>query len=352
MHPQTVEIAQENEGEDLMGLMMRMNQRIIQMEQELEKALQGKQGESTSQPPVIAPTVPIVLPTTVVTIPPVIPASTTDTTTTNASAATATTTPESSMSMEEMMKVVKELEIQMTELKEAKEKLAKLEVSYDKSKMTVAKKTIEIKTLDNKIKALEKELTLDKTLAEIKIILWAKIGQSITNQWQSIPTIHEQILLINIAQFETQGARASLGNMPEQANKMIQFLNTHTKEQLAALDISSRTDTILTVKKALTLRNFVQTLERKCQDMQAEINAFKLKFTTLQSKGLPSLLTSSGKLLTHDQYAHRVNNYVSNQITASSSTSKETSPPSGQILYDKLETMLYIEHEINHLFEV
>jgi len=34
--------------------------------------------------------------------------------------------------------------------------------------------------------------------------------------------------------------------------------------------------------------------------MQAEINAFKLKFATLQRKGLPSFLTSNGKLLTHD----------------------------------------------------
>lgn len=93
--------------------------------------------------------------------------------------------------MEEMLKAVKELEIQMTELKEAKEKLAKLEASYDKSKMIVAEKTREIKTLDNKIKALEKELTLDKTMVEIKKILWAKIGQSITDQWQSIQTIHE-----------------------------------------------------------------------------------------------------------------------------------------------------------------
>ena len=81
----------------------------------------------------------------------------------------------------------------MTELKEAKEKLAKLEASYDKSKMAVAEKTREIKTLENKIKALEKELTLDKTIVEIKKILWAKIGQSITDQWQSIQTIHEQI---------------------------------------------------------------------------------------------------------------------------------------------------------------
>jgi len=67
---------------------------------------------------------------------------------------------------------------------------------------------------------------------------------------------------------------------------------------------------------------------------------------------LPRLLTSSGKLLTHDQYARRVDNYVSNQIKASSSTSKQESPPSGQILYDKLEHLFYIEQEINHLFEV
>lgn len=182
-----------------------------------------------------------------------------------------TTTLESSMSMEEMMKVVKELEVQMTEQKEAKEKLAKLEVSYDKSKITVAKKTREIKAMDNKIKSLERELTLHKTLAGIKTILLAKIGQSIFDQWKSIQTIHEQIELIGMAQLETQRARASLGNMPEQANRMIQFLNTHTKEQLVALDIRNRTNTILIVKKLLTLMNFVQTLERKCQEMQAKI---------------------------------------------------------------------------------
>lgn len=86
--------------------------------------------------------------------------------------------------------------------------------------------------------------------------------------------------------------------------------------------------------------------------MQAEINAFRLKFAALQNRGLPSLLTSSGKLLTHDQYASRVDNYVSNQITASSSSPEQAGPPSGQILYDKLESLFFIEHEINHLFEV
>ena len=63
---------------------------------------------------------------------------------------------------------------------------------------------------------------------------------------------------------EIQRARASLGNMPKQANRLIHFLNTHTREQLAALEIVDRTCTILIVKKVLSMRNFIQNLERKC----------------------------------------------------------------------------------------
>ena len=72
-----------------------------------------------------------------------------------------------------------------------------------------------------------------------------------------------------MAHVEIQRARKTLGIMPEQANKMIHFLNNHTREELAALEINNRTDTILTAKKVLNLRNFTQTLERKCQEMKA-----------------------------------------------------------------------------------
>lgn len=48
MHPQIAELAQEKVEEDVIDLLMRMNRRLIQTEQELEKALQTKQGESTS----------------------------------------------------------------------------------------------------------------------------------------------------------------------------------------------------------------------------------------------------------------------------------------------------------------
>lgn len=79
----------------------------------------------------------------------------------------------------------------MVEFKEAREKLTKLEEKYDKSKKNAAEKIREVKALEKRIEELEKELSLHKTLNEFKKKLWAKIGQSITDQSQSIETIHE-----------------------------------------------------------------------------------------------------------------------------------------------------------------
>ena len=76
---------------------------------------------------------------------------------------------------------------------------------------------------------------------------------------------------------------------------MIHFLNNQTKEELVALNIINRTDVVLTVKKVLTLRKFVQTLERKCHERQAEVDEYKLKMGALQDKGFSSLLTGTGR---------------------------------------------------------
>lgn len=91
-----------------------------------------------------------------------------------------------------------------------KKQLAKVERNYDKSKISVAEKIREIKTLENKVKTLEKDLTLDKPLAEIKGILWANITQSISDVWPSIQVIYEQIELIKAAHEEIQKTRALL----------------------------------------------------------------------------------------------------------------------------------------------
>ena len=185
----------------------------------------------------------------------------------------------------------------MTELNGAKENLAKLNEKYDKSKQNVAKKGREIKTLKERIKELEKELTLDKVVAEIRTVLWTHIGQSIMDQSQYIETIHEKMDLIGKAQREVHRARASLGSMPEIASRMINVLNNWTGPQLAAIGISNRTKTIQLIKRVLTLKSLVQTLDRRSQDMQIEVNKFMDKFAALQARGLPSLLNSAGRLL-------------------------------------------------------
>ena len=69
--------------------------------------------------------------------------------------------------------------------------------------------------------------------------------------------------MIAVAQVEIQRARNLLGHMLEQANRLIQFLNTKTSEELAELDIRYRTATILTIKRVLTMRTLMQNLERK-----------------------------------------------------------------------------------------
>ena len=86
--------------------------------------------------------------------------------------------------------------------------------------------------------------------------------------------------------------------------------------------------------------------------MQVQINTFTQKFTALQEKGLPSLLINDRRLMTHADYAYRLNTYVANQIIASSSSAGEKALLSGQSLYHNLENIFFIEHELRHLFTV
>lgn len=127
---------------------MIINERLEETEKALEKELQGKHGESTSQPSHTAPIV-TTSPSTVTTVPPTIPTSKTPSTSTKIATGNSTT-----MNTKELIKAMEDLRLQVSELKDTKEKLAKLEISYDKFKMNVVEKTREVKALENKVKAL------------------------------------------------------------------------------------------------------------------------------------------------------------------------------------------------------
>ena len=75
--------------------------------------------------------------------------------------------------------------------------------------------------------------------------------------------MYEQNDLVKLALEEVQKAREELGNMPEEANELIQFLNTKNRYQLEELGIQDRTGTILEVKRVFTKRTLMQNLERR-----------------------------------------------------------------------------------------
>lgn len=80
--------------------------------------------------------------------------------------------------------------------------------------------------------------------------------------------------LLGQAHTEINKAKTLLGNRPEQANRMIEFLN---RQELAAIGIPNRTEAVLTAKKVLTLRNYVQAVERKCNEITADVEEFRVK---------------------------------------------------------------------------
>jgi len=200
-------------------------------------------------------------------------------------------------------------------LQKVKEQFVTLEKKYDLSKIKFAEKVRENKGLEQKVKSLEKDLTFDRPLVEIKKILWANITQSINDVWPSIQKIFEQMELIKLALEEVKRTKEELGRMPKEATRLINFLNTKNKYHLEELGIRDRIGTILEIKKVLTKKSLMQNLERRFLNMQEEINEFMKKFGVLQSKGLPSPLVINDKLMTQLDYVNKLDKYVGNQAS-------------------------------------
>ena len=132
--------------------------------------------------------------------------------------------------------------------------------------------------------------------------------------------IFEQNDLVKLALNEIDKAREELRNRPEQANQLIQFLNTQTRQQLARLRIEDRTGTILEIKRVFTKRTLMQNLQRRCSEIQEEILAFKERFEILLNKGLPSPIISEDKLMDLEAYIKKLDLHALNLANSSSSS--------------------------------
>ena len=155
-HPQTKEVLKKNSKEEMMELLLKMNEQLSETEKELEQAWKEKHS--------------------------IIQTSTTDATTGTMVVDQQTDSSQentSSLSSDELAKQMESLKLRVTELQTTKLQLTNLEQKYDTSKKTVADHTREIKRLEKLVKALAKDLSLEKPLREINEILWNNIIHSI-----------------------------------------------------------------------------------------------------------------------------------------------------------------------------
>ena len=87
-------------------------------------------------------------------------------------------------------------------------------------------------------------------------------------------------------------------------------------------------------------------LDEKCHNMQVAIDRFMAKLKILRGKEFLSPLVINDKLMTQLEYDNRLRQLAKQQ--ASTSSIKEL--PTGKVLYNTFENLLFIQHEIKHLF--
>lgn len=185
IHPHTIEVIEKKNEEELMYLVLKLNEQLKEIEQELEKTLQNRQSESTTEPQNVVPGVTTMVPSTLETVlalnVPLATAATIEKTGIGTSQAGT-----SNQSTKELIKSMEEMKLQVTELQKVKHKFITLEQKYDVSKFNFAEEMRKNKGLTQEIKILEKDLTFEKPLTDIRKILWTNIIVSINDIWSSI----------------------------------------------------------------------------------------------------------------------------------------------------------------------
>ena len=86
--------------------------------------------------------------------------------------------------------------------------------------------------------------------------------------------------------------------------------------------------------------------EEKCHNMQVAIDRFMAKLQILRDKGLPNPMVIHDKLMTQLDYVDKLEKLSKEQTI----TSGVKAQPIGKVLYDTLENIFFLEHEMKHLF--
>jgi len=171
-----------------MDLVLKLNDQIKEIEKELDALIQLKQAYVATSSTNFIPTVPTVMPSTLETylVPTAplaiaLPATTKPTSTTGASGEKAS----------ELIKSMEEISIQATEMNRLREKVASLETHCKLAQLKQKEEAQKAQRMSERIKILEKDLTLEKPVGQTKEMLWANIIDSVKDIWPSIQVIFE-----------------------------------------------------------------------------------------------------------------------------------------------------------------
>jgi hypothetical protein len=228
-------------------------------------------------------------------------------------------------------------------LKQEIENLQKLKSSFQASYNT-ERHTLE--KLKQELQQLQKQTVLGKTLAEAKENIWMDISKSMVEIWPLVQIMFEQYELVLRSRQAIDKTKGELGEMATEANEMIRFLNSKTKEELESLEIKNRIETILEVKKVLTKRRLMLQLEERAQNMDIGVQRFFSKIDALEKKGLPSLLVLNDKLMTLSDYKQKIAMVVKDSSKFSGIEGSIT----GKEFLETLQLDLSIQHEIKYIF--
>jgi hypothetical protein len=185
-----------------------------------------------------------------------------------------------------------------------------------------------------------------KTLVEAKENIWMDISKSINEIWPMVQIMFEQHELVLRSKQAIDRIKGELGEMPTEANEIIRFLNSKTKEELENLKIEDRTETILQVKRVLTKRGLMLQLEDKAKIMDIRVQRFFSKIDALQKKGLPGLLVLNDKLMTLSDYKQKISMVAKDNSKFSGIQGSII----GKAFLETLQLDLNIQHEIKYIF--
>jgi hypothetical protein len=292
--PQAKEMVETGDHkEEILKLIMEQNAQLKEMEAELENIVKEKE---KNVPMDVIPLYAI----------PLIGVSTTTTTTTTTAEIPTKTLVTTRDASEKLAKSMEDMPLQGQEIKRLQDEINNLQQLKSTFQLSYNTEMYKSQRLKQELRNLQKETVMAKTLSEAKENIWIDICKSMTKIWPLIQIMFEKHELVQRSRQAIDKIRGELGERPTKANEIIIFLNSKTREELEALEIEDRTETILEVKKVLTKRGLMLQLEERSQAMDIGVQRFFSKIDSLHKKGLPGLFVINDKLITLSEYKQKI----------------------------------------------